>query len=182
MKMVQQTETKATSKQGIGYSGVVTVTIKKGNRVISKKTTHNNSTPLLFRALCMCLVGDNVGLTFMPRYLDALDNNGTSVLGALSYLTTRYVYSSSSADSSSSVTYSARFITTINFAQLSSDITITQLALCVDALGASQLATITLATDSQIQLEDSNYTALIEWDMQFQDVASTISNDTEEVI
>lgn len=47
----------AFGEQNIGYQGMVSVKIQRGNRIISSKTYHNSGMPSLFRFLANCLAG-----------------------------------------------------------------------------------------------------------------------------
>ena len=42
----------------IQYKGTINITVKKGNRIITKKTYHNKGTRYLFEYLCNCLTTD----------------------------------------------------------------------------------------------------------------------------
>lgn len=157
-------------KNPIVYSGNVTVTMKKKNTIISRRTTHNNGTNNLFRALCMCLCGDEDGISLMPYFIDAGRMNG-DVFD--SYLTSPTIISRHTTiyDSTSSI-WKAQFVSTILYSQMeSASVQITALAL----LNSSQetLAIISLSEDEAITIESNAYTAMIEWDMSFSNPTST---------
>lgn len=42
----------------IGYTGNITVSVQAGNKIISKKTYHNNGSKALFKFLATCIRGD----------------------------------------------------------------------------------------------------------------------------
>ena len=43
---------------GIRYTGNITVSIQRGNKIISTKQYHNNGTALLFKFIANCLAGN----------------------------------------------------------------------------------------------------------------------------
>lgn len=50
----------------IQYKGTINVTVKKGNRIITKKTYHNKGTRYLFEYLCNCLTTDSPNTNKAP--------------------------------------------------------------------------------------------------------------------
>lgn len=154
-------------KPSIGYKGIVTVTIKQGKRIVSKKVLHNEGAELLFMSLCRCLISDNDGLSYMPNFLNAgYDNNGSfaSVMVSPSFI-------NSKAISSSGGVWAAVFNANITYSQLNSTHSIEVLQLCATGDGSNVLATLTLDESEYITIQDSSYTALVEWKMSFQNVA-----------
>lgn len=153
----------------IVYNGNVKVTIKKGSTVISKQTISNNGTNILFRALCLCLCGDNTGLSSMPMQIDGGSGIGSSFVSLLQTpsLITRHftVYDSSTGS------WKAQFIATISYAQLNKQgVPITSLQLL--SMSNDILAEITYPANEGILIEGSTYTAIVEWDMWFTNVVS----------
>lgn len=146
----------------ISYDGNVTVTIKKKNTVISKTKTHNNGTPYLFRALCMCLCSDNDGILLMPYFIDAgikgENDSFQSLLTTPSFITRHTTILDDSE-------WKAQFIGTIQYSQLTSADAVLNMLVLRNRSG-DQLATIDLG-DNSIQIESNAYTAMIEWDMSF---------------
>lgn len=168
-KVIEQPEIEEKKpSSSITYRGNVKITVKKNNKVVSKKVIHNEGTQQLFRALCMALCGDTNALTYMPRYLNAY-SDGTVALRTPSPLTRRAVEFYDNA-------YIARFMTTITYGQLVNvDNKINQIALTYDSIGNNQLATLTLPQGEEIEVSSIAYTIIIEWSMLFQDANDTAS-------
>jgi len=58
-EIVQENKPEEQKGLTLGYSGNVVVTLKHGNKVISKKEYQNNGTKRLFKFLCNCLIGNS---------------------------------------------------------------------------------------------------------------------------
>ena len=155
---VQETE----RKDSVVYNGNVTITLKKGNTVISRKKTHNNGTSILFRALCMLLCGDEQGLSNVPYFIDAGIMQGGSFV---SLLTSPTVITRRTPIFDGS-TWKAQFISTIVYSQIRNPDTPIQILSLENSQGET-LARITLDAEDYIQIESSIYTAMIEWEVYF---------------
>ena len=67
-KKQQQPAKQQTSS--IGYTGNITVSVQAGNKIISKKTYHNNGSKALFKFLVTCIRGDYATANSMrPFYI-----------------------------------------------------------------------------------------------------------------
>lgn len=62
-------------KDGIGYEGKVTLTLKSNNRVLESKTYKNSGMANLFKFLCDCLVG-SYDEAYLPTKIALLFNSG----------------------------------------------------------------------------------------------------------
>jgi hypothetical protein len=62
----------------IQYKGTINVTVKKGNRIITKKTYHNKGTKYLFEYLCMCLTSDRPNIGKAPVAIRFYNNIGAA--------------------------------------------------------------------------------------------------------
>lgn len=171
--MARKKKTKKVEQSNpVVYNGNVTVTLKKGSTVISRKTTHNAGTELLFRALCMCLCRDSTGLSNMPYFIDAgTISNGSYVtlLNSPSVITRHTTVYDANGDPS---IWKAQFVTIIVYSQLTSVATPISSLVLQDAENQI-LARVDLSTEDQIIIESNSYNAVIEWEMSFVD-ASTV--------
>ena len=67
-KKQQQPAKQQTSS--IGYTGNITISVQAGNKIISKKTYHNNGSKALFKFLVTCIRGDYATANSMrPFYI-----------------------------------------------------------------------------------------------------------------
>ena len=171
--MAKKKKTKKVEQSNpVVYNGNVTVTLKKGSTVISRKTTHNAGTELLFRALCMCLCRDSAGLLNMPYFIDAgtiSDGRYITLLNSPSVITRHTTVYDANGDPR---TWKAQFVTTIVYSQL------TSAATPISSLGSHDtenqvLGRVDLSQEDQITIKRNSYNAMIEWEMSFVD-ASTV--------
>lgn len=69
---------KGNASSAIGYEGTVTLTVKRGDKVVGKTTRKNEGREPLFKFLCGCLVGDYQP-SGVPRFIMAYsDANATT--------------------------------------------------------------------------------------------------------
>lgn len=156
----------------IEYSGKVTVTIKRGNKIISRKTSSNNGTPLLFKTLCRCLCKDSDALNIMPFYIDAGNTeSGTFKSG----LVTPCVITKRVPLESTDGKFVAQFIATLLYSQLK-DTNNELKTIALKNIDGDILATMT-DDNTSILLTSSKYTALLQWEMSFDNsTESTVTN------
>lgn len=150
------------SSSSIQYTGKVTVTVKKSQQIISSSTVCNAGTNILFNALCVCLCGDRSGLSTMPYFIDAGTGSAStyySLLQVPSLITRKFpVY-----DSSQNM-YVAQFVCTISYSQLSKQgEPITELRL----LSSSKDVLASVTFSEGINIENSSFTAVVQWEMSF---------------
>ena len=170
--MAKKKKTKKVEQSNpVVYNGNVTVTLKKGSTVISRKTTHNAGTELLFRALCMCLCRDSAGLSSMPYFIDAgtiSDGTYVTLLNSPSVITRRTTIYDTNGDPK---TWKAQFVTTIVYSQLTSAATPIN-SLVLQDTENQVLARVDLSQEDQIIIESNSYNAMIEWEMSFVDAST----------
>ncbi len=66
-------------KDGLGYEGKVTLTLKSNNRVLKSQVYKNRGTARLFKFLGHCLINDYVGAKeYLPTKILLLHNNSTT--------------------------------------------------------------------------------------------------------
>ncbi len=73
-------------KNGLGYEGKVTLTLKSNNRVLKSRTYKNNGTENLFRFLGYCLIGHYADVEhLLPNKIALLYNQSSSLADADPY-------------------------------------------------------------------------------------------------
>lgn len=77
-KSSEHTEKQETISNGIQYKGIINVKVKKGNKIITKKTFHNKGTKYLFEYLCNCLTNDTPDINKAPVAVRLYCNTGTA--------------------------------------------------------------------------------------------------------
>ena len=143
---------------GLKYSGIVTVTVKQGQKIIKTNVIKNAGTELLFKTLCRCLCGDTDAVKTMPFYIDA------GVIECEKFVS-KVVYMSPISQRVPNYTsdkWSAVFTATFVYSQMLSN-SITSLAL--KTLDGEILATVT-GNSGDFALTDTA-TLLVKWDMSF---------------
>lgn len=165
--------TNVNTKDSIAYSGTVKVTIVKNNKPIKKTTKKNAGTYALFKTLTLCLLGDDVS-TRIPQFIGAWQ--GVVPTRTRAKIGTKYI-TDNTESTSGTATSSIKFVANIPYSYLTLDGAsnpITALGL-YNSLTAddstSLLAKVDLGQDEQITLDNSGYSALIEWTL-------TITNQT----
>lgn len=74
----------ATFKNGLGYEGEVTLTLKSNKHILKSKTYKNNGTANLFKFLGLCLLNSfEEAKPLLPSKILLLHNNGYSPLDAM---------------------------------------------------------------------------------------------------
>ena len=126
----------------IQYKGIINVTVKKGNRIITKKTYHNKGTRYLFEYLCNCFINeDSIPLSdyiyYARREVTTEDDNYNAHLeftiscsyikssesGASGFVDINQIglYSAEHADSSGLDTNKTNYSAVFNFADSSGE-------------------------------------------------------------
>ena len=171
---------------GFNYKGIVSVSLKKGDKVINKHTQFNSGTERLFRSLLSYLCGfqnsQDSFRQFIPKYLDAgytrTKLDFTSQVSPLSPLTGKLVdeVSVKVGQKSYTLNYAAVFTAIIPFSSIGTN-SINRLKL-VDTYyyldkenpkSIQELAVLDLTQD--IALPDSSYSFVVEWVMSINDFA-----------
>lgn len=158
----------------IQYSGKVTITVKRGNKIISRKTSSNNGTSLLFKTLCRCLCKDEDAINLMPFYIDVGEQTPEGFQTGLvtpCVITKRVTQNIAGTD-----TFVAQFVATLLYSQLL-DSSKPLKTTALKNIDRDILATMTM--ENGISIENSKYTVLLEWEMSFSN--STNSTIEQEV-